>query len=429
MDAVSGHRKGDQRPQVSDFVEREQLLQELASIREERDALIEHASQSVDIESESQNVENTLLNLLKTVSNEREARRAAEEELEEARQALEEERVGAYNERQQLLDTHAEAAAVHSNNLKQAMAIIADLRKALERSMDRSQEVEHVTQTAYVDGAADVVHRLKGSLLNFTAAQEAFHDPNLLGVVADAVKISVKHLSNCFMESLGEEAAGVLQTALQASLVHPLMRILPELAARMHPPPKAGEATPSIGPMSSEMKKKFVIWLAIERQRRQNAESTLSAASEALARSESSRMEATKRWLDAVQTIELNSDPPPQLRGDEEPEKRSSHTSSITGREQGNLPISVSASASKLSETSLSKDDGLLTAKENSPPAPVVTMFPAIMNVLSTLLRLVVVSLAAGYRKLFSPRSSGPSALEIAVPVILCMLIFFQSWF
>lgn len=62
-------------------------------------------------------------------------------------------------------------------------------------------------------------------------------------------------------------------------------------------------STSTAGALAGPGKHKFVMWLAEERRKREQAEQKLYDVQEELARSEASRREATSRWLEAATII------------------------------------------------------------------------------------------------------------------------------
>jgi len=271
-------------------MENEQLMQRVREL----ETMVQRAGSTEQKSAEdSAAVESTLNKLIQTVSKEREGRQLAEAQVGQLSQTLERERREGETQRQALLDQHSRAAALHASELKKATDMIAELRKSAEISTFKLQEAEAS------------VHHAAARVVEHVAAAAASSGPDAApedrALVGDAVAEALRPAHQALAKVVGSKAAKELTGALQGAVAEPLLRALPELTARSAP---MGGAEPDMRQMDSTTKRKFVLWLAMERERRQRAEETLTAASEALAHSEHSRLEATKQWQSAAAMLE-----------------------------------------------------------------------------------------------------------------------------
>eukprot|EP00240_Pyramimonas_obovata_P002868 CAMPEP_0118923678 /NCGR_PEP_ID=MMETSP1169-20130426/2111_1 /TAXON_ID=36882 /ORGANISM="Pyramimonas obovata, Strain CCMP722" /LENGTH=640 /DNA_ID=CAMNT_0006864695 /DNA_START=151 /DNA_END=2069 /DNA_ORIENTATION=+ len=278
-------------------MENEQLMQRVREL----ETMVQRAGSTEQKSAEdSAAVESTLNKLIQTVSKEREGRQLAEAQVGQLSQTLERERREGETQRQALLDQHSRAAALHASELKKATDMIAELRKSAEISTFKLQEAEASVHHA----AARVVEHVAAALQQPAAAAASSGPdaaPEDRALVGDAVAEALRPAHQALAKVVGSKAAKELTGALQGAVAEPLLRALPELTARSAP---MGGAEPDMRQMDSTTKRKFVLWLAMERERRQRAEETLTAASEALAHSEHSRLEATKQWQSAAAMLE-----------------------------------------------------------------------------------------------------------------------------
>eukprot|EP00959_Pyramimonas_sp_CCMP1952_P187928 3929482-Pyramimonas_sp.AAC.1 len=94
--------------------------------------------------------------------------------------------------------------------------------------------------------------------------------------------------------------------------------------------------------MDSTTKRKFVLWLAMERERRQKAEQTLSAASEALAHSE----HTAKQWQTVAQTAQMHASQ--QQQQQQKPQRSSQSAADLMDDER--LSATASTSSARRSD-------------------------------------------------------------------------------
>jgi len=232
-------------------------------------------------------VESTLNSLMQALSHEREARREAEATCNHLTA-----------EREELLASQARASADSAASLREALLIISQLRDALHHSHLPDPTTP---RTPSHEVAMSLVGALESALQGESGPLKG--EPKLAairGVVKEALTISMQSIQHLVERVVPPPASSSLTSALASALLDPLLLALPDSVTSL----PLSSSLPGTQALDSQTKKKFVMWLAAERERRHKAEATLSDATEALARSESSRMDATQRWLNAVSRIE-----------------------------------------------------------------------------------------------------------------------------